>query len=223
MAQIHCISLTLTIAVTFTGYWQLSDMIELIWHLWMTSLDCRNILSSYCYSWWIWPMTLYILYFWIYTVDFQLPTVCCLKNTSKYDLKLTKLNSLLYWLLWWLSRRSSSMGLMTSGAEHLTSRCLSGSGSMEFLHNISHMRTQMVNNMTTVSLPFEMMLKISVVFQSFDCVILMQASCLLRYRKEYRTRFKNCLRLPISVFLNKGNSYRGNPTKEIQCPVLKKK
>lgn len=81
LARIHCISLRLSTAVTSTGYWLPSELTELIWHLWMTLLGCRNTLSSYCCSWWIWPMTLCTLYFWIYTVTFQLPAVCCLKKT----------------------------------------------------------------------------------------------------------------------------------------------
>lgn len=102
MARIHCISLRLSTAVTSTGYWLLSDIIELIWHLWMTSLGCRNTLSSYCCSWWIWSMTLYMLYFWIYAVTFKLPTVCCLKKTHlKYNLKITQNQLLSILIITW--------------------------------------------------------------------------------------------------------------------------
>lgn len=67
---------------------------------------------------------------------------------------------------------------------------------------------------TTALLPSEMMLKVSPVFRGSDRVILMQARCLVRYRKENRTGFK---KLPSSSWgfseqrkflwnFNKGNS-----------------
>lgn len=63
-------------------------------------------------------------------------------------------------------------------------------------------------------LPFEIMLKISVVFQGSDCVIDTGSLPV-----EIQKGITDCLHLLISVFLNQGNSYYGNPTKEIsaQC------
>lgn len=43
---------------------------------------------------------------------------------------------------------------------------------------------------TTALLPSEMMLKVSPVFQGSDRVILMQARCLVKYRKENKMGFK---------------------------------
>lgn len=78
-------------------------------------------------------------------------------------------------------------------------------------------------DLTTAWLPFEMVFKISAAFQGCDCVILVQAGCLSRHRKEFRTGGqKTVFVFRLVFFLDKGNSY-GNPTKGVQCPVLKKK
>lgn len=84
------------------------------------------------------------------------------------------------------------MGSGASGAEHLTRRGMAESGSVGILHSTLHMRTQMGNYRTrnTALLPSEMMLKVSPVFRGSDRVTLMQARCLVRYRKENRTGFK---------------------------------
>lgn len=55
---------------------------------------------------------------------------------------------------------------------------------MGFLHDRAHTGTQMVNNNSTIILlSFDTMIKISIVFQGSDCVILMQTICLLKYQK----------------------------------------
>lgn len=115
------------------------------------------------------------------------------------------------------------MGSGTSGAEHLTQRGVAGSGSEGFLHSTSHMRTQMGNytTRTTALLPSEMMLKVSPVFPGCDRVILMQARCLVRYRKENRTGFEK-LSSPSGRGFSEQRKFSWKSNKGNSVPSVKK-
>lgn len=187
LAQIHCISLMLTIAVAYTGYvffqtrqgwygtceWRYGTA-EIPCEVTVTVGEFDGWLSTYCTP---------------KIHNSQLLTVVCPKNTLKYNEELPRLYSLEclgQMLLQWPRKDPAEWAWW-----HLTSH-LSGCGSMGFPHDTAHVGTQMINNnLTIIWLPFDMMFKISIVFQGSDCVILMQTICLLKYPKEYRTGFTN--------------------------------